>query len=423
MREEDLMRAANRYEVMVEVEQGVFKMEEASEILGLSLRHLRRLRRRYEAGGIKALMFERSHPAWNRVSTEDRAKIVDLRRSSYRKYNLRHFREVLEQKCGIDRSHEFLRKFLLREKLADPRPRRRKGCHRKRFEAPRAGVLIQRDTSIHLWVSSLKKAWRLIVDLDDHSRKITGALFSEHDDVLSNMLVSWETISTHGLPFAYYTDNNPIYNPLNQKPKEGMYRLYRLQQGMKEDETLPQWKRAVQELGIECIHSTPYQPQGKGKIERLFRFMQDRLVRELETARITTISQANKALKRWVEWYNHCHLHSTTKMIPNERYLKNNIFRPLQGTIDLENIFCLKYDRTVKADNTISFEGKTYQIPKNDYRISFAKAKVEVRITLSSKLKVFYKNQEIGSFNYKPKETKRLPTGEDILALATERTF
>lgn len=422
MREEDLMRAANRYEVMVKVEQGCFKMEEASGILGLSLRHLRRLRRRYEVGGIKALMFERSHPAWNRVEDLERTRILDLRRSGYRKYNLRHFREVLGQKYGIDRSHEFLRKFLLAEKLVDPQPRRRPLRHRKRFEAPKAGVLIQRDTSIHLWVPSLQRAWRLIVDLDDHSRKITGALFSEHDDVLSNMLVSWETVSTHGLPFAYYTDNNPIYNPLNKKPRPGMYAFHRMRSG-EEDETVSQWKRAVRELGIECIHSTPYQPQGKGKIERLFRFLQDRLVREMETAKVTTIHEANRHLKKWVLWYNHCHLHSTTKMIPNERYLKNSIFRPLPGNISLENIFCLRYDRTVKADNTISFEGKTYQIPKNDYRISFAKAKVEARITLSSKLKVFYKKQEIGSFNYKPKEIKRLPTGEDILALTTERTF
>lgn len=76
-----------------------------------------------------------------------------------------------------------------------------------------------------------KKAWKLILDLDDHSRKITVAIFSERDDVLSNMLVSWETISTHGIPFAYYTDNNPIYNPKNKKPRSGMYQLYRMQQG------------------------------------------------------------------------------------------------------------------------------------------------------------------------------------------------
>lgn len=414
------MKAGNRYEVICKVERGMFKMGEAASLLGVSTRHLRRLRRLSERSGMKGLIHRRvGREAWNRMDDAERSVIIEARGSkNYRDYNVVHFGEVLRREYGIKRSHECLRRLLLEEKLHTPKPRRRKRRHRKRFEAPRAGVLIQRDTSIHLWVPEAKSWWRLIVDLDDHSRKITAAMFSRHDDVLSNMLVSWETISTHGIPFAYYTDNNPIYNPKNKKPRDGMYRLYRLQKGLRdEDETLPQWKRAVQELGIECIHSTPYQPQGKGKIERLFRFMQDRLVNELSTAKVRTIAEANKVLSKWVEWYNHCHVHSTTKMIPNERYLRSNIFRPVPGDVNLEDVFCLRYERIVKADNTIKFDGRVYQIDKNEYRASYAKAKVDVRITLSSKLKIFYKSREIGSYDYNPKDIKHLPSGEDILAL------
>jgi len=302
-------------------------------------------------------------------------------------------------------------------KLYNPQiQRRRKPKHRRRFEAPRAGVLIQRDTSIHLWVPGIEKPWKLILDLDDHSRKITGALFSEHDDVLSNMFVAWETISTHGIPFAYYTDNNPIFNPLNKKPRLGRYQFYRWRDG-EEKETISQFKRALKELGIECIHATPYQPQGKGKVERIFRFMQDRLVKEMETAKIKTIHQANLYLKKWVDWYNHCHVHSTTKQIPNERYLANDAFRPVPGDVALEQIFCLKYERLVKMDNTIQHEGRTYQIKHNEYRFSYARAKVEVRVYLSKILKIFYKKREIGSFSYKPIENKQLIRGEDICAL------
>lgn len=417
-RERQWMKAGNRYEVICKIERRMFTMEEGASLLGMSVRQLRRLRRCSETSGLKGLVHRGvGREAWNRVSDEERRAIIAFRREqNYRDYNVLHFQQKLRDHQGLERSHEYLRRLLLKEKLYTQRPRRRKQRHRKRFEAPRAGVLVQRDTSIHLWAPSVKQWWRLIVDLDDHSRKITGALFSEHDDVLSNMLVSWETISTHGIPFAYYTDNNPIYNPKNQKRRDGMYQLHRLQQGMKEDETLSQWKRAVHEVGIECIHSTPYQPQGKGKIERLFKFMQDRLVNELMTAQVKTISEANKVLQRWVAWYNHCHLHSTTKMIPNERFMRTNVFRPLPGDVHLENIFCLWYERKVKADNTIAFEGKVYQIPKNEYRISYAKAKVDVRITLSSKLKILYKQREIACFPYKPKDLKKLPSGEDILA-------
>jgi len=396
----------------------MMKMDEAAHILGLSVRQVRRLRRRSETSGLKGLMHQGlARRIWNRVDEREREEILSIRRAkNYKSYNLLHFQQMLREHYGIKRSHEYLRKLFSREGLYEFKQRRRKKKHRRRFEAPSAGVLLQRDTSIHLWVPGIKRYWKLIVDLDDHSRKIVGGLLSERDDVLSNMMVSWESVSTHGLPFAYYTDNNPIYNPLNKTPRHGRYQLYRLQNGI-EDETISQWKRAVRELGIECIHSTPYQPQGKGKVERLFRFMQGRLVNELETHKITNIHEANKHLKKWIEWYNHCHVHSTTKMIPNERYLKNNTFRPLPGDINLEDIFCLRYERVVKADNTIQFEGMTYQIKANEYRSSYAKAKVDIRITLSAKLKIFYKNQEIACFGYKPKEIKRLPTGADIFAL------
>ena len=415
MQVEALMKAVRRAEVLQEIAAGKMTSREAAQLLNLCVRQVRRLRRKLEQGGIVGLCFQRSHRSPQRVSTAEREQILALRREPYRALNLSHFRDRLKEVHGITRSHEFYRTLLLREKLVDRVQKRRKK-HRKRFEAPRPGVLIQRDTSIHVWVPGAREAWRLIVDLDDHSRFITAALFSHHDDVLSNMEVSWMTISRYGTPFAYYTDNNPIYNPLNKKPKCGMYSFYRMR-NKEERETLSQWKRAIKELGIECIHSTPYQPQGKGKIERLFRFMQDRLVNELILSKVSSIDEANKVLQRWVSWYNSCHLHSVTKELPAMRVKNNSVFSKLPKNINLESIFCIKHTRQVKADNTISFEGKTYQIERNQLRISYTKAKVEIRINLAKKLKIFYKHHEIGTFAYKPKDIKKLPTGEDILPL------
>ncbi len=415
MRMEAFMKAVKRAEVLHEIDAGRMTSSEAAQLMKLSRRHVRRLRRKLEQHGTAGLCFQREHRSPQCVSDLERAQILALRREPYRALNLSHFRDRLKEVHGIHRSHEFYRTLFLQEKLVD-RVQKRKKKHRKRFEAPRPGILIQRDTSIHLWVPGAKQAWRLIVDLDDHSRFITAALFSHHDDVLSNMEVSWMSISSKGTPFAYYTDNNPIYNPLNKKPKCGMYTFYRMR-SKEEQDTISQWKRAVKELGIECIHSTPYQPQGKGKIERLFRFMQDRLVNELILSKVTTIDEANKILQRWVAWYNTCHVHSVTKEVPAARIKNNSAFSKLPKKINLENIFCIKHTRLVKADNTISFEGKTYQIERNAHRISYAKAQVEIRINLARKLKIYYQNHEIGAFLYKLKEFKSLPTGEDILPL------
>ena len=419
-RMEELMKAANRFQVLVKLEKGLFKMKEVGEILGLSLRQVRRLRRRSEGLGLKGLLHRRQHLAPNKTSEAEVIKILQLRREKYRQYNLMHFTDILKLRHGVERSREFYRRLFLLEKLYSPKIKKRKPKHRIRFEAPQAGILIQRDTSIHLWSPYADRSWKLILDLDDHSRKITGAYFSERDDVLSNMLVAWETISSHGLPMAYYTDNNPIFNPLNKKPKQGMYRFYRIRSG-EEEETVTQFKRSLNELGINLIHATPYQPQGKGKIERIFRFMQDRLVNEMITAKVKTIDEANKYLKKWVHWYNHQHMHSETKMIPQERYLKNKAFRKIPGGLNLEQIFCLKHTRDVKGDNTFQLENQTYQIEPNDYRINYARAKVEIRIYLNRKLKAFYRGQEIGCYRYRPKtEPERTfyrSRKEDILPL------
>lgn len=416
-----IMKAANRYEVLVQVECGSLTMQEAANLLNLSLRQTRRLRRRSEQGGLKGLIFQREHRAWNEVDPAEQRKVLSLRQRSYRAYNLSHFRDVVRDKYAISRSREYYRKLFLSKGLYEIQHKRKiRKKSRKRFEAPASGVLIQRDTSIHLWVPYADKPWKLILDLDDHSRKILGCQFSERDDVVSNMLVAWETISENGIPMAYYMDNNAIYNPIRHlQKKPGQYRYFRYRNVDQESkETLPQFKRALLELGIECIHSTPYEPQGKGKIERLFRFMQDRLLNEMVTAKVKTIAEGNKYLKKWVKWYNHNHVHSTTKMIPNERFIKSeDRFRQLNDGINLNKVFSLRYERQVKADNTFSFEGRTYQLPKNKYRYCYARAKIELRLTMKQRLKVYYKKTLIADFSYKQKKNNSLTNRADILAL------
>lgn len=416
---EDVMKASRRYEVLLKLMKGLLNTKEVAVFLDLHPRQVRRLRRRVESEGLKGLLYRREHGSWNQVDEKEKSRILELR-GMYRTYNLLHFRDVLKEKYGIERSREYYRKLCLKEKLYQSSfKKKRRIKHRIRFEAPQAGILIQRDTSIHFWIPGADKALKLILDLDDHSRKITGAYFSEFDDVLSNMLVAWETLSEYGLPVAYYTDNNPIFNPLNKKPKGGMYQFYRWREG-EEKESITQFKRALRELAINCIHAAPYQPQGKGKIERIFRFMQDRLVQEMMTARVTDIHQANKYLRKWVRWYNHHHVHSSTKMIPEKRFHKSNAFRKLPKEIDLKEIFCLKHSREVKADHTFQLEGQTYQIHADEYRISYAKAKIELRTYLNRKLKAYYQGRQLKCTPYNPNQTKRTfyrGNKEDILAL------
>jgi transposase len=303
MERDVLMRYASCYEILLKAVKEIITTREASVLLNKSYRQTLRLKERVREEGIKGLFYHRTHPDPNKTSREVCEQILRLRKV-YQDYNLSHFRDTLASDHQLSYSREFYRRLLLDKKQHQPRKvRGKKIPHRKRFEAPQAGLLIQRDTSIHLWVPEAEQPWKLILDLDDHSRTITGALFSLHDDVLSNLQVTGQTLSRYGRPTAYYTDNNPIFNPLRRLPKT--YQYFRYRKG-NEAETLPQFKRALQELGIQMIQATPYQPQGKGKVERMFQFLQDRLLKEMAHRKIQTLEEANRYLARFVHWYNTC---------------------------------------------------------------------------------------------------------------------
>lgn len=395
MEKDVLMRYASQYEILLKAVKGVVRTTEASELLGRSYRQTLRLKERIKREGIKGLFYHRTHPDPKKAPEVVWEKILKLRQV-YRDYNLAHFRDTLEIDHQISYSVEFYRKSLLQRGLHQiRRARRRKIPHRKRFEAPQAGLLVQRDTSIHFWVPDSDKPWKLILDLDDHSRTITGALFSLRDDVTSNLKVTWQTLARYGRPTAYYTDNNPIFNPLRRLPKT--YQYFRYRKG-NDPETMPQFKRALRELGIQMIQAAPYQPQGKGKIERMFRFLQDRLLKEMAHRGITTLEEANRYLARFIHWYNTCWVHGTTGEIPLIRLKKNNAFKPLPQGLDLTQILCLKIPRVVKADNTIQLASKIYQIPPNRLRFSYARAAVEVRIYPNGKMQIFHQNRPIAHF-------------------------
>lgn len=394
MERDVLMRFANRYEVLLKALEGVITTREASGLLGKSYRQTLRLKVRVEQEGLPGLFYHRSHPDPKRVSDPVCQRVLDLKRQ-YPDYNLSHFRDTLASEHGISLSLEFYRKLLFEKGLHQVRRfKRGKIPHRKRFEASQAGLLVQRDTSIHFWRPGSEKPWKLILDLDDCSRTITGALFSLQDDVLSNLEVTRQTLMAYGLPAAYYLDNNPIFHKISRLPQT--YQYFRYQRP--EEASVPQFKRALDELGVRMINATPYQPQGKGKIERLFRFLQDRLLKEMAFRKVRTLEEANRDLRRFVGWYNSRWKHGTTGEIPSLRLAKNNGFKPLPQGFDLAQVLCLKYPRQVKADNTIQLDGQTYQIPPNAHRISYAKAKVEARVYLNGRMQIFHQNNPIASY-------------------------
>ena len=210
-----------------------------------------------------------------------------------------------------------------------------------------AGELIQHDSSYHLWAPAAKEKWYLITSLDDYSRFLLYAVLVRKETSWTHILALQTVILRHGLPFAYYVDSHSIFRFV--RGRDSLW----YQHHLLTDETTPQWKQVLEECNVKVIHSLS--PQARGKIERPYGWLQDRLIRTCVREDVTEIKHAQKVLNQELHRYNYRQVHSTTQEIPYFRFQKalqekQSLFRefkirpPFQSAKD---IFCLRMDRTV----------------------------------------------------------------------------
>jgi len=217
-----------------------------------------------------------------------------------------------------------------------------------------AGELIQHDSSHHLWAPAAKEKWYLITSLDDYSRFLLYAVLVRKETSWTHILALQTVILRHGLPFAYYVDSHSIFRFVRGRASL-WYKHHLLT-----DETTPQWKQVLEECNVKVTHSLS--PQARGKIERPYGWLQDRLIRTCVREDVTEIQHAQKVLNQELHRYNYRQVHSTTQEIPYFRFQralkeKRSLFRefkippPFQSVKD---IFCLRMDRTVDPYRRVS---------------------------------------------------------------------
>jgi len=217
-----------------------------------------------------------------------------------------------------------------------------------------AGELIQHDASHHLWAPASREKWYLITSLDDYSRFMLYATLLKTETSWAHILALQTVILRFGLPYAYYVDSHSIFRFV--RGRDSLWYKHHLLT----DETTPQWKQVLQDCNVKVIHSLS--PQARGKIERPYGWLQDRLIRTCVREDVTQIKQAQTVLKHELYRYNHQQVHSTTQEIPYLRFQralkeKQSLFReftikpPYQSTKD---IFCLRMNRTIDPYRRIS---------------------------------------------------------------------
>jgi hypothetical protein len=341
--------------------------EEAGELLGMSGRNFRRLCIRYEEDGVAGLRDRRiGKVSPRRAPQRELDRMHDLYRERYSDFTAKHFHEQLVRRHGYKLCYTVTRLSLQAAALVAKAKRR--GAHRKkRVRRPLPGMLLFQDGSKHRWIAALGRDLDLIVTLDDATGQIYSAFLVEEEGTMSSFLGLAETIGRHGLFGALYTDRG------------GHYFVTRKDQDKVDKTKLTQVGRALSQLGITHIPS--YSPQGRGRMERAFGTLQNRLPQELRLARIRTVAAANRYLKdRFVPDYN------ARFAVPAAE--PGSAFVPYVGR-PIEDVLCVQEDRVVGADNCVLWRRRSLQIPPQRHRQHYVRAIVWVHEYPDGSLAIF----------------------------------
>jgi transposase len=357
-------------------ESAELNQAEAAELLGVSERTFRRWRDRYDEEGQAGLLDRRLGKESGRRVPVDRAEEVEaLYRERYQGFTVKHFHEHLVKDHGFGWGYTWTKLHLQWAGLVAKAPR--KGAHRRRRERrPLPGMMLHQDGSRHEWLEG-QPALDLIVTLDDATGAIYSAFLVEEEGTASSFRALKEVFGRHGLPMSLYTDRGAHYF---HTPKAG---------GEVDRSHPTQVGRALAQLGVE--HIGAYSPQARGRSERAFNTLQDRLPKELKLAGIASIAEADAFLR---DVYLPAH---------NARFAvaaaqPGSAFTPIPG-VDLDEILCVEEERQVQNDNCVSYRTLKLQIPPSPLRPHFVKARVKVHVYADGSHALFHGPRCIGRYD------------------------
>jgi len=272
--------------------------------------------------------------------------------------------------------------------------KRKKDHHDREVLTSATGDLIQHDASLHLWSPYASEKWTLITSLDDYSRMVMYAELVESETSWAHIQAAQYLMQNYGIPHRYYVDNLRVFRFIQNR--DSVWR----KQVLGTDDVNTQWREVMARMHTKVIYALS--PQAKGKVERPYRWMQDRIVRTCALERISTLPDVRKVLREEIHRYNFLQIHSTTKEIPAIRFEKamaeqKSVFRPFtlpDGYSDAKDIFCIRHKRVADGYRRISIGGTSYPIsgiePREDVELHLvpdeSRNLVEVRVWAHRKL-------------------------------------
>ena len=352
-------RERDRLEVLHEVKQKHLTQLAAAARLKVTDRQVRRMLLRLRERGDRSLVHGlRGRPSNRKLAARFEQKILARLRQRYADFGPTLASEHLAQE-GFPVSRETLRKWMTKAALWRPRSQRVKAVHVWRERRASFGELVMQDSSPFRWFEERGPACQLIAVIDDATSRFYGR-FTEHDTTEENLRTFGEWVRRYGRPLAHYTDKNSIFRTSAPAP---------LGEQLRGEKARSHFGRALQELGIEWIAA--HSPQAKGRIERLFETLQDRLVKEMRLAGIDSIAAANhflemRFLPAWEQRFT---------VAPRR---SRNAHRRLDPEQRLEEILSVRVGRQVADDHTVSWDGNRWGVPREEVCAGLRGAQVEI---------------------------------------------
>lgn len=366
------------YRTVSDFLNGKLSRKEVSELLEVRERTITRIARRIELKGLMAGVHgNRGRRPWNKKHEELKRTVIGLVRQKYFDFNMTHCLEKLKTDHGLELGYETLRAWCHEQKLVKRQKRRLPKARYRRARMQSEGLLLQMDGSPHRYNG--KDEWCLIAAIDDATSDIPYAEFFLSEDTINCMTVLQRIIEKKGVPYALYVDEAGCLG--------GGKRAH-----------FNQFKRAAEELGIRIIFASS--PEAKGRIERAWDTIQDRLIPEMRLRKIHRMPAANDYLQN--------------QFLPNYWKQKNTVlpksrdsrYTPLHTSIGLREVLCLKEHRTVKRDHTLSWNGTIYEL-RSPLKYSIYRQKIEIRTYQDLTWRAFFADKPIHLTEITPEQNLR----------------
>lgn len=345
-----------RYQIIKLVDRKRYTALDAAWELNLSIRHVRRLLAIYRLNKRKkkrlsfALVAPKPRsPAHNAIEQ----KIIDevvKRKKENEDRSCQRIAELVQDKFLAKISYGTVRNVLIKHGCYARAKREHRVFLKLEERVTKSGQMVQFDVCEGAWLKGYRRVY-LICFMDAYSRYIVGWKWVDTNSAWNNILVLRSVALNYGVPELFYTDNASFYKVIRHN--QSIY-----QEHKPDDEYETTIQRIILDLGSVMVNHKPYQPQGKGRIERFFRFMQERFIME-HTA--TTLEELNRQFKAWLAWYHGRHKIRTIDATPKDRFNPKG-FKPVRKDLNLTQVFSYQYTRKVDKYNGFSFAGANYFI-------------------------------------------------------------